>query len=85
MKVRLIAIGNSRGIRIPKSVLEQCGLTEEIDLKVQANQLVIRSPRTARRGWDAAFAKMRARGDDRLMDVGAGGVASEWDRTEWKW
>jgi antitoxin MazE len=69
MTTRLIPIGNSRGIRIPKAIVEQCGLGEEIELEVRRDELVLRSPRAPRRGWDAAFAKMAAAGDDELLEM----------------
>jgi antitoxin MazE len=85
MKAKLISIGNSRGIRLPKAVLDECGLTDEITLEVQKDRLIVRSSSTARRNWDAAFARMRARGDDALLDIAESGLTEDWDRTEWKW
>jgi len=85
MTTKLIVIGNSKGIRLPKALLEQGGLTGEIDLEVQTERLLVRPRHSARRGWDAAFARMRARGDDRLLDASSAGAASDWDRTEWTW
>lgn len=83
MKLAVVSIGNSRGIRLPKAVLEQCGIEGSVDLEVRGGRIVI-SPRAERRaGWDAAFAGMAARGDDRpLDDVPAG---SAWDDAEWRW
>jgi antitoxin MazE len=85
MKAKLIAIGNSRGIRLPKAMVEQCGLAEEIELEVKGDRLIVSSPKTLRRGWDSAFARMRRRGDDRLLDITAPTVATNWDETEWTW
>ena len=53
----------------PKAIVEQCGLGEEIELEVRRDELVLRSPRAPRRGWDAAFAKMAAAGDDELLEM----------------
>jgi len=84
MKVNLVRIGNSRGIRIPKPVIEQCGFGEEVELEVQNNELVIRSSNRTREGWSAAFSHMSELGDDELLDRGA--VApTEWDEEEWEW
>ena len=82
MRTSLIAIGNSRGVRIPKAVLEQVGLEDEIEMDVRGNELVIRSPRKPREGWEDAFREMAARGDDRLLDEY---TPTEFDHTEWTW
>jgi antitoxin MazE len=52
MKTRIIKIGNSQGIRIPKILLEQSGLSTEVELEVQDAQIVIRSAERPRQGWD---------------------------------
>jgi antitoxin MazE len=84
MKARIIRIGNSQGIRIPKPLLEQSGLGGEVELEVQPDQIIIRRAGRPREGWTQAFEAMAAKGDDELLDVqGAGG--SEWDREEWVW
>jgi antitoxin MazE len=85
MKAKLITIGNSKGIRLPKALIEECGLTNEIELEVQKDRLILRSPKTVRRGWAAAFARMRATGDDKLLDTAAQGPSSSWDETDWTW
>ena len=77
-----MAIGNSRGVRIPKAVLEQTGLKDEVDLEVRGSELVIRAARKPREGWAEAFREMAARGDDELLDPE---TMSEWDRTGWTW
>ena len=82
MRANLVAIGNSRGVRIPKAVLEQTGLKDEVDLEVRGSELVIRAARKPREGWAEAFREMAARGDDELLDPE---TMSEWDRTEWTW
>ena len=57
MKVSIVKIGNSRGIRIPKALLEECHLDDEADLEVERGDLVIRSPHKARQGWENVFQK----------------------------
>jgi antitoxin component of MazEF toxin-antitoxin module len=51
MKTRIIQIGNSRGVRIPKTLLEQSGLGEEVELKVDKEQIIIRPVKKARESW----------------------------------
>ncbi len=84
MKVQLIRIGNSRGIRIPKTVLQECHLDEEVELAVEGNRVSIRPVARARKGWANAFRKMHARRDERLLD-GESWPATRWDRSEWRW
>ena len=82
MKTKIIQIGNSQGIRIPKPFLEQTGLSDEVELEVRADELVIRSAKKMRADWEAAFAKMAEAGDDSLLDPQ---VESLWDEDEWTW
>ncbi|MDZ4741817.1 MAG: AbrB/MazE/SpoVT family DNA-binding domain-containing protein [Verrucomicrobiota bacterium] len=56
MKTALIAIGNSRGIRIPKPLIEQCGLSDDVELNVRDNAIIIQSSKAPRSDWDKAFA-----------------------------
>jgi antitoxin MazE len=84
VKSRIIKIGNSRGIRIPKILLDQAKLDDEIELEVQGDKLVIRSLRCPRQGWDKQFIEMAGRGDDKLLDSEAGNLSS-WDKAEWEW
>ena len=84
MKASIIKIGNSRGIRIPKPVFVQCGFEEEVELEVLNKELVIRSPRKPREGWEEAFKSMKENCDDTLSFS----VAEEmppWDEDEWEW
>jgi antitoxin MazE len=52
MTTRIVKIGNPQGIRIPKVLLDQSGLGEEVDLAVQEAQIVIRSAECPRQGWE---------------------------------
>ena len=68
MKLNIISIGNSKGIRIPKSVLDQCKFNKEADLEVENNKIVIKPIRKkAREGWDKAFQLMHERKEDALL------------------
>jgi antitoxin MazE len=83
MKTRVVRIGNSRGIRIPKLLLEQTGLPEEVGITAEGESLVIRPAKRPRAGWAAAFDEMARRGDDVLLDAVVPTV-SNWDETEWE-
>ncbi|MGA2271167.1 MAG: AbrB/MazE/SpoVT family DNA-binding domain-containing protein [Bryobacteraceae bacterium] len=82
MRANLIRIGNSRGIRIPKPLLEQAGLGGTVELLVEKGRLVIRPDRSPRQGWEEAFAAMAERGDDGVL---LGKIANAFDRDEWTW
>jgi len=82
LKARVVRIGNSRGIRIPKVWLDQLGLDAEVELAVQKDRLVIRRAHRPREGWKEAFRSMAEHRDDRLLDEP---VVTKWDREEWEW
>lgn len=81
---RLVKIGNSQGIRIPKLLLEQVGLSGEIQLEVESDRLILRPAARPRQGWAEQFQRMAELGDDRLLDA-EDLSASIWDETEWEW
>lgn len=83
VKTRIIQIGNSHGIRIPKPLLKQSGLSGEVELEVEENRIVIHAAEQPRRDWEKAFAAMAQQGDDTLLDPEPAG--SEWDAEEWQW
>jgi antitoxin MazE len=84
MKTRLIKIGNSQGIRIPKLLIDQVGLTNEVEVEASPGQLLIRSARAPRQGWDEQFQAMSAAGDDRLLDREPLSL-TDWEASEWEW
>ena len=84
MKANIIRIGNSKGIRLPKPVLEQCGLEENVEIEVEGNRLVIRPIRRPRSGWSKAFMEMAHHKDDALLDRDIPHTTA-WDKTEWRW
>ena len=83
MKTRIVRIGNSQGIRIPKPLLEQSGLEDEVELEVRPDEIVIRAASRARADWDNAFQRMASQGDDVLLDPEV--APNEWDEREWEW
>jgi antitoxin MazE len=84
IRTKLVKIGNSQGIRLPKTLLEQSGIVGEVGIEVQPDGIMIRpiAPHVVRSGWDSAFATMAEMGDDRLLDAP---TATEWEQTEWEW
>lgn len=82
IKTRIVKVGNSQGIRIPKTLLEQSGIKTEVIIEVQGDALIIRNAQSLRENWDLAFQAMAAQGDDRLLD---GLTVTEWEEGEWDW
>ncbi len=83
IRSKLIDIGNSRGVRIPKTLLKQARLSEEVELRAEPNCIIVRSAESPRQVWSEAFAAMAACGDDRLLDDVQ--LPTIWDETEWQW
>lgn len=84
MKTRIVKIGNSQGVRIPKLLLERSNLAEEVELEAEDNRIVIRSTKRPREDWAAAFRSMAERGDDSLLDKDLL-IQTQWDESEWQW
>ena len=85
MKTKVIKIGNSRGIRIPKSLIHESGLNNEVELEVSDGQIIIKPITTNRESWDTAFKKMAKKQDDILLDNESITSQSSWDKEEWEW
>ena len=82
MKVNIVSIGNSKGIRIPKSILDQCNFNREAELEVQNNKLVIKPVRRkVREGWDKSFKLMHVRKEDVL----AVNDSLDLEMENWEW
>jgi antitoxin MazE len=82
MKTRLVRIGNSRGVRIPKPLIEQAGLSDEVELEVRQGAIVIAAAARPRAGWAAAAKQGHERGDDAPL---AKGPPTRFDLEEWEW
>ena len=85
MNTKVIKIGNSRGIRIPKSVIKDSGLTDDVELEIGDGQIIIKSLSVNRANWDSAFKKMAKNKDDVLMEPQSLYKATSWDKEEWEW
>ncbi len=84
MRARVVKIGNSQGIRIPKPLLEQTGIMDDVELEVEKNQIIIRPVSNPRSHWEDAFKSMSDKGDDTLI-VGGENLSHSWDDEEWQW
>ena len=84
MLTKIVPIGNSRGIRIPKAMLEHCGFGEEAELEAKNGALILRPVNPPRAGWTEAFARMAASKDDFLVQEDAP-ARTQFDAEEWEW
>lgn len=85
MKTKIIKIGNSRGIRLPKVVFQQIGIDNEVDLEVEQDRIIIKPISNRRNGWHEAFRQMAKNSDDQLLDGNNAISQSSWDEDEWVW
>jgi antitoxin MazE len=82
MKTKLVRIGNSRGVRLPKPLIDQAGLTDEVELQLRGNTIVIAAQKARRSGWAEAARKLHAEGSDHLLDAP---TPTKFDEAEWQW
>jgi antitoxin MazE len=83
MRIELVRIGNSRGIRIPKPIIEQCGFGDAVELRVENHRLIIEPGRAPRQGWEKTFRAARSAESDEILlqDL----APNTFDAEEWEW
>ena len=82
MKTKLVPIGNSRGVRLPKPLLREAGLSDEVDLHVRNGAIIITSIKNTRAGWAEAAKVMHNRKQDQLIDSP---TETQFDKNDWQW
>jgi antitoxin MazE len=82
MKTHLVRIGNSRGIRLPESLIEQAGLTEEVELRVEGRAIIIARAAAPRSGWADAAKQARQHREERFLEAS---TPTRFDDEEWEW
>ena len=81
MEVSIIKIGNSKGLRLPKTILKKYAIKDSVDLVLEEDQIIIKPVSKKREGWDEAFEKMSQNKEDNpVMDD----VFVDEDFEEWK-
>lgn len=80
MEVSVIKIGNSKGIRFSKTILEKYNIKDKVDLILEKGQIIIKPLSKARKGWEEAFKEMAENKDDKLLfnDVFEDENLNEW-------
>jgi antitoxin MazE len=80
--VNVVRIGNSRGIRIPKPILDQCDIGSQVSLEIEDGRIVLTPVEDQpRKGWDEQFKRMHEHQDDTLLIDDAIGLDAE----DWEW
>ncbi len=80
---RLVKIGNSQGVRLPKTWLEASGIIDNIEILLDKGQIIIRPiPEKSRQNWAESFQQMAKNHDDKLLDEE---ITTHWDNQEWEW
>jgi len=83
MKAHIIKIGNSKGLRFPKVILDQCGFGNTVELRIEGHRLIIEAVSDTRAGWDEAFESMASLQDDApLLNENAD---THFEQDEWTW
>lgn len=82
VKLKIVQIGNSHGVRLPKPLLVQCGIKKEVEVEAIEGAIILRPVKKLRAGWNEAFVQMATRGDDALLIPT---IESSFDEGEWEW
>jgi len=82
MKAKLIQIGNSRGVRLPKLLIKEAGLDIEVDIRARKGEIVIRPVRKTRSGWEFAAKRIHEMNADTLLDKE---TPTTFDKNDWQW
>ena len=80
MEVQVINIGNSKGIRLPKAILEQYNISDTLELILEKGRIILKPKSIPRKGWEKSFKQMHANGDDNLLidDIFEDETFEEW-------
>jgi antitoxin MazE len=81
MEVSVVKIGNSRGIRLSKTIIERYNIRDTVEMILDKGHIIIKPLSRPRKGWDKAFIEMHANGDDKLIMPD---IFEEENLEEWK-
>jgi antitoxin MazE len=84
--VKLRNIGNSKGIIIPKEMIAQCNMEENVTIEVKDQQLIIRKAESPQIQWDTAFNNCNHESAEEKIDAQSmGDFPNQFDEEEWQW
>lgn len=82
MLVSVVQIGNSKGIRLPKAIIEQCEINDKLEMEIKNNEIILKAvKKTPREGWAEKFKEMAENGDDKLAIEDSIDI----DMKNWEW
>lgn len=67
MEVSIIKIGNSKGLRLSKTIIEKYNIKDKVELILDKGQIILKPIRKPRKGWGKEFEKMHLNNDDKLL------------------
>jgi antitoxin MazE len=81
MEVRVIQVGNSKGLRLSKTIIEKYAIKDKVELVLKEDHILLRAIPNPREGWSEQFQRMHKMGDDNLMidDVFEDEGFEEWE------
>lgn len=83
MHLKIVPIGNSYGVKIPKTILSGLHIKKEVELQIENGAILLRLPKNKPRvEWEKSFRLMTSSKDDKLLE---GNTPTEFDNNEWKW
>ena len=82
MELSVINVGNSKGIRLPKTILKKYSISDKVELIFEKDYIILKPKTEPRKDWDKAFQKMHENGDDQLLmdDVFEDENFEEWSK-----
>lgn len=82
MELSVINIGNSKGVRLSKTILEKYSIIDKIEIILEKDYIILKPITEPRKGWEKAFKKMQENGDDQLLipDVFEDENFEEWNK-----
>jgi antitoxin MazE len=67
MEISVVSIGNSKGIRLSKALIEKYNITDAVELILEKGYIILKPKKEPRKGWEKSFKKMHSNGDDKLL------------------
>jgi antitoxin MazE len=83
MRLDLIPIGNSRGVRLSQSLIKQCGFKDTVEVELLNHCLILKAPEQLRAGWEELFKTELPDPDRDYIEIQA--LQNAWDDEEWEW
>jgi len=89
MRLKLIQIGNSQGVRLSQSLIKQCGFKNSVEVQLLDHCLILKASKESRQEWDHLFeVECKHTGEDSLKDIENADFLEAknlWDQDEWEW